>query len=101
MKLQESSIAVIGVILSVIGTAAADLDTGNYVVNLILGTFIITVDRTSSFCFFCWYLFVAAGLLFGKILQSVPDRDALYKKLLVISAVIMTVYLASSLKLGA
>ncbi len=101
MKLQESSIAVIGVILSVIGTAAADLDTGNYVVNLILGTFIFTVDRTSSFCFFCWYLFVAAGLLFGKILQSVPDRDALYKKLLVISAVIMTVYLASSLKLGA
>ena len=100
LKLQEIHIFAIGLALSAIGTAVGDFDTGNFVMNLILGNFIYTTEDASVFCFFNWYIFVAAGLLFGKILQAAPDKNVLYKKLLFVSGFVTIAYVVSSFAFG-
>ena len=94
MRLKEHYIFIIALILSVISTLSAPAYTGNYVLNLILGSFIFTTLDTSHFCFFNWYIFVATGLIFGRILQETRNKDALYKRLLIPSGIIAIVYLS-------
>ena len=98
--LRESHILATGLILSVIDTAVPDVDTGHYVLNTLLGTFLYTTEETSCFCFASWYIFVASGLVFRKILQSLADKDFLYRKLQIVSGCIAAVYIASTCIFG-
>lgn len=96
LKLKETQMLFIALILSVIGSMAAFADTQNLVLNSLLGLFVLTPEHASTFCFCNWYLFVTVGLVFGKILKGTPDKDALYKKLLVISGIITAVYITTT-----
>ena len=98
LKLKETEILFIALILSMIGTVASGVDTQNQGLNMVVGLFLYTspAHGTSTFAFCNWYLFVAVGLVFGRILQGTPDKDALYKKLLIISGIIMVIYIAST-----
>ena len=100
LKLKETEILSIALILSLIGTMAAGVDTQNFVLNLLIGLFVFTPDHASTFCFCNWYLYVAAGIIFGKILKAMPDKDTFYKKLLIVSGVISAAYIALSCKFG-
>ncbi|MDO4859563.1 MAG: heparan-alpha-glucosaminide N-acetyltransferase domain-containing protein [Bacillota bacterium] len=101
LKLKTVPILVISVILSTIGASAAFYDTGNTVLNYVCGAFIFASEDFSLFCFFNWYIFVAAGLLFGTILQKTQDRDLLYKRLLIASGTVCIIYVACSCRFGA
>lgn len=97
LEIKDSFILYIGLILSVIGTVTAfTVDTDHPVLNMIIGLFIFTVtpSHASSFCFLSWYLFVAVGILFGRILQEAPDKDAFYKRLMIASGIITAIYIA-------
>lgn len=90
----------IGLCLSVLGTALAFVHTGNRVVNTFLGLFYFTSHSTPSFNLFSWYIFVAVGILFGKILKETQNKDRLYLILLVVSGIVMIIYLIATAKFG-
>lgn len=102
LKLKGTEILFIGLILSMIGTVASGVDTHNYVLNMVVGLILYTppTQGTSTFAFCNWYLFVAVGLMFGKLLQETIDKDALYKRLLIISGIILAIYIASTCVCG-
>ena len=100
IKLKEWHICLIGVILSVVGGFVAFLYNGHPVLNYILGHFIVTTEKDSTFAFLNWYLFVGFGLLFGKILKETKDRDKLYRIVLLVSAPIMIVYVTLTCVFG-
>ena len=100
LKLREGHMLAVGVILSAIGTAVPFIDTGSFWLNWLLGHFVYTTWDASCFVFFNWYVFVAAGLLFGAILCKTADEERLYKRLLPVSGCVMAVYLAVTVKFG-
>ena len=101
LKLQEFHMFAIGLILSMIGTTAAShIDAGNQLLNILFGLFVYTQPNYCNFNFCSWYLFVGAGLLFGKILQGPLDKDKLYKVLLIVSSVIALLYILGTLRYG-
>ena len=99
-KLREGHILAVGLILSALGAVIPSTDVGNYAGNWLLGHFVVTTWEASCFAFFNWYVFVAAGLLFGTILHRAEDLDRLYKKLLIISGCVMALYLAATFIFG-
>ncbi len=101
LRLRESHMLAVGAALSVIGTAVPFIDTGSFWLNWLLGHFVYTTWDASCFVFFNWYIFVAAGLLFGTILRGADDRDLLYRRLMTVSGCVMAVYLAASFRFGA
>ena len=100
LKLREGHMLAVGLALSAIGTAVPLIDTGSYAFNWLLGHFVYTTWDASCFVFFNWYVFVAAGLLFGAILRAAEDRDCLYKRLLIVSGCVMAAYLAATARFG-
>lgn len=99
-KLREGHMLAIGVMLSAIGTAIPFIDTGNFAFNWLLGHLVYTTWESSCFVFFNWYVFVAAGLLFGAILRRTENRNLFYQRLLIVSGCVMAVYLAASFVFG-
>ena len=100
LKLREGHMLAVGVILSAVGTAVPFIDTGSFWLNWLWGHFVYTTWETSCFVFCNWYVFVAAGLLFGAILCKSENRDRLYKRLLIVSGCVLVVYLATTVKFG-
>ncbi len=100
LKLREWHMLAVGVILSAIGTAVPFIDTGRYALNWLLGHFVYTTWDASCFAFCSWYVFVAAGLLFGAILRAAEDRDRLYRRLMPVSGCVMAAYLAATVRFG-
>lgn len=100
LKLKEIHMFAIGLILSMIGTMAAFIETGDQLLNMIVGLFVFTKHGACSFSFCNWYIFVGAGLLFGKILQNTINKDKLYKWLLIVSAIIALLYIIGTIKYG-
>ena len=100
LKLKEWHLALMGVIFSVIGGFVAFLYNGHPVLNYVIGHFIVTTEKDSTFAFLNWYIFVAFGLLFGKLLRDVKDKDKLYRIVLLVSAPIMIVYIALTCVFG-
>lgn len=99
-NLREGQILVLGVIFSAIGTAIPFIDTGSFAFNWLLGHFVYTTWEASCFVFSNWYVFVAAGLLFGVILRETENRDLFYQRLLIVSGCVTAVYLAASFVFG-
>lgn len=101
LNFRESHMLAIGAVLSVIGTAVPFIDTGSFALNWLVGHFVYTSWDASCFVFCNWYVFVAAGLLFGAALRAAENRDRLYKRLMIVSGCVMAVYLAATVKFGA
>ncbi len=97
--LKEKHLLLIGAVLAVLNYFFPHVDTGNYALNLILGSFFY-LDDYSTFCLCGWYLFVAVGLFFGRILKKVTDQDRFYRRLLVISGGITVIYIALTWRFG-
>ena len=100
LRLREGHLLAIGVILSAIGTAVPFIDTGSFWLNWLLGHFVYTTWDASCFAFCNWYVFVAAGLLFGAILRKTADEERFYKRLLLVSGCVMAAYLAATVRFG-
>ena len=100
LKLREWHIFVVGVVLSAIGSTIRSADMGSYVLNWLVGHFVFTTWKTSCFVFFSWYIFVAAGLLFGSVLSRTADQAPFYRRLLIVSGCVTVVYLVGSFVFG-
>ena len=100
-RLNELHIMGIGLLLSVVGAALAFADQGSYLANYILGHFIVTTEECSCFAFFNWYIFVAAGILFGSVIRRVDDTDAFYGRMLQVACPVLAIYVALSAIFGA
>ena len=100
LKLREIHMLAIAGALSVIGSVIPEIDTGNYAGNWLIGHFVFTNSDACAFVFFNWYVFVAAGMLFGSILRRTEDPDRLYKRLLIISCCVMVVYITLTFIFG-
>ena len=100
-KLKSIHILIIGVILSIIGSIIAFMIQGNFVLNYLLGLFVITSEEESCFSFINWYIFVGIGMAFGEVLKKVNNKDKFYLRLLIISAIIAIIYITLSFIFGA
>lgn len=100
-RFNEIHILIIGMTLSAIGSFIVFADTGNYLLDLLLGHCYSTTPDTSCFAFINWYVFAAAGMVFGSIVRRTSDLDRFYKKLLVISGIISVVYIVLTIRFGA
>ena len=100
LKLKETYIFAIGLILSMLGTMVAFTDTGNHAVNILTGLFIFTTHEAATFSFCNWYIFVAVGVLFGKILQDTKKKDKLYLWVLIVAGILMAAYIFMTVRFG-
>lgn len=95
---------VIAILMSMIGSFARGLDTGNFYLNQIVGLFLGTnvAGEETSACFplFNWFIFVVAGFLFGEIFKYCKDKGGFYLRFGIISWVIVTVYSLISIPNG-
>ena len=73
---------VLGNLPVILGYGANDIDTGNYVLNMILGFFIPTEDHTrtifSDFPLLNWIFIPICGYVFGSLLLKMKHKDKFY-----------------------
>ena len=100
LKLKENHIFLIGVLLSALGGPLAFVFQSGPVADYFLGHFITTTEESSCFVFFNWYVFVAAGLLFGAVLRRAENPDRFYGRLLCAACPVMVIYLALTAVFG-
>ena len=100
LRLKEVHIFLIGVLLSALGGPLAFVFQGSPAADYFLGHFIVTTEDSSCFVFFNWYVFVAAGLLFGALLRKTEDPDRFYGRLLCADCPVMVIYLALTVVFG-
>ena len=100
LKVNEAGILCVGILLSCIGSILPDIQTGNEILDLITGSFVTATKVPSHFTFLHWYIFVAAGMFFGRIIRRVQNEDAFYKRLIFGSGIIMTAFVVSTVKFG-
>lgn len=93
MKATPAVILLIGLALSVFGTIVRSIDMGSTVLNLMCYPFIgIHVgDIWSSFPLANWFIFVAVGYWFGKLIRRCTDMDSLFALLVPVAGFIFTV----------
>lgn len=101
LRCREWQICLVGVALSFAGAPLAFLYSGNAALEYLLGHFVVTTEDGSTFAFLNWYVFVGAGLLFGRILRQTKDRDRLYRLLFFVSAPCTVVYVVLTFVFGA
>ncbi len=100
LGLKEAHILLIGLILSALGGLLAFSFQTGPVADYVLGHFLVTTEVNSCFAFFNWYVFVAAGLLFGAVLRRTEDTDRFYGRMLRIACPVMAVYLVLTAVFG-
>ena len=100
LKLKETTILLIALIMSIFGSIVAGFTTGNTALDVVLGTFVTTTSTESCFTLCNWYIFVAIGMVFGAILKRTEKPEKLYKWILPISGAIMAIYIIATCKFG-
>ena len=100
LRLKEVHIFLIGVLLSALGGPLAFVFQSGPVADYFLGHFITTTEESSCFVFFNWYVFVAAGLLFGAVLRRAENPDRFYGRLLCAACPVAVIYLALTAVFG-
>ena len=100
LGLSEVHMLAVGLILSVIGYVLPARSTGSLVTDFLLGHVLYTTEITTCFPFCYWYVFVAAGLLFGVKLRRTEQKSLFYKRILVIAGVIAAGYIALTIVFG-
>lgn len=77
LKLSSFQTLLLAVVMNLIGSSLAGVQTGCYAFDQLLGMFWGT-ETESYFPLFNWFLFVAAGRLFGKWYRRLTDKDRFY-----------------------
>lgn len=98
LRLNNFFILCLGTIMSIIGSLVRIPSTGIWPLDTFIGQFL--PNNRSCFSLFSWYFFVAVGLVFGDVLRRIKDLDRFYKRMLVISSVVMVVYVGLTCKFG-
>ena len=93
MKASPTVILLVGLALSVFGTFVRSIDMGSTALNMLCYPFIgIHVGEIwSSFPLANWFIFVAAGYWFGKLIRRCNDMDYLFALLVPATGFIFTV----------
>ena len=93
LKASPTVILLIGLALSVFGTFVRSIDMGSTALNMLCYPFIgIHVGEIwSSFPLANWFIFVAAGYWFGKLIRRCTDIDYLFALLVPATGFIFTV----------
>ena len=90
------AILLTAVLLSVIGSFLRGLDLGSAGSNILLGLFIGTFDHAwmtgGIFPLFNWFIFVAAGSWFGRILRRCLSKNRLYAVVCTVTGAVMVLY---------
>ena len=100
LRLKETHIFAVGLLLSVVGTAVPFFDLGSFGWNWLLGHLVVTTHEASCFVFCNWYVFVASGLLFGRLLKEATDTDRFYRRLWIGSGCVLLPYLIATFCFG-
>ncbi|MCR5664103.1 MAG: heparan-alpha-glucosaminide N-acetyltransferase domain-containing protein [Oscillospiraceae bacterium] len=100
LKLKEGHILLVGLLLSALGGPLAFVFQGGPAADYFLGHFIVTTEESSCFAFFNWYVFVAAGLLYGAVLRKTEDLDRFYGRLMRVACPVMGIYLVLTAVFG-
>ena len=100
LKLDCRIILAIAFVMSVFSQLAAFKYQGNLFMNVLIGSFVPTVHDYSTFVLCGWYLFVAAGICFGEILQRVKNLRLFYRRILCVSGVVLAIYIALTVRFG-
>ena len=100
LKLKETTMLLIAVVMSAFASIVAGFTTGNTALDVIVGSFVTTTSTESCFTLCNWYIFVAIGMVFGAILKRSDNLDELYKRILPVSGIIMVIYLIATCKFG-
>ena len=89
---------IIGNIPFILGQGANDIDTGNYVLNMILGYFIPTEDHTrtifSDFPIVTWLIFPICGYIFATHWVKAKNKDKFYAIVSPICLIATAIYFA-------
>lgn len=79
LKLSSRQMVILALILSVIGWLVRFHDFGSNVLNLIAGYFIGSAGGFTAFPLFPWFIFPAAGMLFGEYYMRCNDKKRLLR----------------------
>ena len=93
LKLKDTTILAIAVVMSAIGGPLAFVFNESPVLNYLLGHLIVTTEEESCFALLNWYVFVASGLVFARLLKKAEDKDSFYRRLLYVAGPIVAVYI--------
>lgn len=100
LGLRADRMLVVGIALSVFGSAMPFVHTGNFALDCLLGHLVVTTHEASCFAFCNWYVFVAAGQVFGAVMRKAQEPDRLYLRLGIASGCVMAAYLVATLAFG-
>lgn len=92
LKFSSFQTLLLAVLMSLIGYVLEGVQTGCYAFDQLLGMFWGT-ETESYFPLFNWFIFVAAGRLFGKWYKRLPDKGRFYAISAPISALCFAGYL--------
>ena len=79
LNVSAKGIVIVALILSIIGSFARFHDFGSNVPNLIAGYFIGSAGGFTAFPMFNWFIFPAAGILFGEYYIRCNDKKRLLR----------------------
>lgn len=79
LKVSARGMVIVALILSIIGSFARFHDFGSNVPNLIAGYFIGSAGGFTAFPLFNWFIFPAAGILFGEYYIRCNDKRKLLR----------------------
>lgn len=90
LKSSVTTVLVVGLLLSVVGSFVRNVSTGILPVDVVLSLFVgVPTDMVySAFPLLNWFIFVALGLCVGKLLRRCNDLDRLFAWVTPISAVV-------------
>ena len=104
LKLPDWGIGLAALALSGFGSCIYALDFENHALNLFLGLFVGTFDYQLATCGLfplCnWFIFVAAGYLFAKLLRRCESKVKLYLCFSGVSAIIVAAYMLIAIPRG-
>jgi len=88
LRVQPFIMLILSILMQMAGSLLTTNITPPTIPSTLLGFFVFT-GNSSCFPLLLWYVYPAAGMVFAGILKGTEDRGPLYRKLLVLSAVIL------------
>ena len=92
LKLDDCKIMLAALLMSIAGYFLRDVSTGHYGTDQLLG-YLWGTRTDSYFPLFYWFIFVAAGRLYGLFYKHLADKRAWAKRVLPAGVIISAVYL--------
>lgn len=103
-KLSERAMLVIAAVMTLTASLIGEVDTHSMFGNIFLGYLIGTDDATglviSDFPLMIWLIIPVTGMLFGRVLMRVRDKDTFYRIISLPALIITLVYFAVGIHYG-